>query len=133
MEFSRQEYWRELPFPTSGDLPHPGIEPTSLTSPALTGRFSTTAPPGKPLLYIYLHPNCLACVSSLGPVNQEEGGKYDAKMEELSGDLIPFLTSRAASVESRNLLGLQFPPCEVMTTAVRPQGAHFTPQAPTGG
>ena len=26
--FSRQEYWSGLPFPTSGDLPNPGIEPT---------------------------------------------------------------------------------------------------------
>ena len=33
--FSRQEYWSELPFPTSGDLPNPGIESASLTSPAL--------------------------------------------------------------------------------------------------
>ena len=90
MEFSRQEYWREVPFPTPGDLPHPGIKPTSLASPALTGRSLTTAPPGKPLLRIYLHPNCLACVSSLVPVNPEEGGKDDAnfppaKMEELVG------------------------------------------------
>ena len=35
MEFSRQEYWSGLPFPTPGDLPDPGIEPKSLTSPAL--------------------------------------------------------------------------------------------------
>ena len=27
--FSRQEYWRELPFPSPGDLPDPGIEPAS--------------------------------------------------------------------------------------------------------
>ena len=27
MEFSRQEYWSELPFPPPGDLSHPGIEP----------------------------------------------------------------------------------------------------------
>ena len=27
MEFSRQEYWSELPFPSPGDLPNPGIEP----------------------------------------------------------------------------------------------------------
>ena len=31
------------------DLPRPGLEPVS---PALTGRFSTTAPPGKPYLFI---------------------------------------------------------------------------------
>ena len=35
MEFSRQKYWSGLPFPTSGDLSDPGIEPTSPESPAL--------------------------------------------------------------------------------------------------
>ena len=29
MEFSRQEYWSGLPFPSLGDLPNPGIEPGS--------------------------------------------------------------------------------------------------------
>ena len=48
MEFSRQEHWSGLPFPPPGDLPDPGIEPTSLLSPALAGRFITTGPPGKP-------------------------------------------------------------------------------------
>ena len=37
VEFSKQEYWSELPFPPPGDLPDPGIEPMSLVSPALTG------------------------------------------------------------------------------------------------
>ena len=32
--FSRQEYWSELPCPPPGDLPDPGIEPTSPVSPA---------------------------------------------------------------------------------------------------
>ena len=27
MRFSRQEYWRRLPFSSPGDLPNPGIEP----------------------------------------------------------------------------------------------------------
>ena len=35
MRFSRQEYWSGLPFPSSGDLPNPGIEPASPVSPAL--------------------------------------------------------------------------------------------------
>ena len=48
MEFSRQEYWNGLLFPTPGDIPDPGIEPTSLASLALAGRFLTTKPPGKP-------------------------------------------------------------------------------------
>ena len=43
--FSRQEYWSELPFPSPGDLPSPGVEPMS---PALAGRVFTTEPPGKP-------------------------------------------------------------------------------------
>ena len=48
MEFSRQEYWSGLPFPTPQDIPDPGIEPESLASPALTDGFFTTAPPGNP-------------------------------------------------------------------------------------
>jgi len=32
MEFSRQEYWSGLPFPSPGDLPNPGIEPRFLPS-----------------------------------------------------------------------------------------------------
>ena len=39
MEFFRQEYWSRLPFPTPGDLPDPVMEPKSLVSPALAGRF----------------------------------------------------------------------------------------------
>ena len=45
---SSQDYQSRLPFPTSGDLSQPGIEPESLASPALAGRFFTTASPGKP-------------------------------------------------------------------------------------
>ena len=40
-EVSGQEYWGGLSFPTQGDLPDPGIEPTSLASPALADRFFT--------------------------------------------------------------------------------------------
>ena len=40
--FFRQEYWSGLLFPSLGDLPNPGIEPTS---PTLTGGFFTTEPP----------------------------------------------------------------------------------------
>ena len=42
MGFSRQEYWSGLPFPSPGYLPNPGIKPTSLVSPSLTGGFFTT-------------------------------------------------------------------------------------------
>ena len=36
MEFSRQEYWSELPFPSPGDLPDPGIESRSLAFQAVS-------------------------------------------------------------------------------------------------
>ena len=42
MEFSRQEYWSGLPFPSPASLSDPGIKPVTLESPALTGRFFAT-------------------------------------------------------------------------------------------
>ena len=42
MGLTRKEYWNGMPFPPPGDLPNPGIEPVSLTSPALAGGFFTT-------------------------------------------------------------------------------------------
>ena len=39
MEFSRQEHWSGLPFPTPGDLSDPEIEPASLMFPSLAGRY----------------------------------------------------------------------------------------------
>ena len=44
MEFSRQEYWSGLPFPSPGDLPDPGIEPGS---PTLWADALLSEPPGK--------------------------------------------------------------------------------------
>ena len=46
MEFSSQEYWSELPFPT-------GIEPISPVSPVMADGFFTTESPGKP--YTHAH------------------------------------------------------------------------------
>ena len=43
--FSRQEYWSGLPFPSLGDLPHPGIKPRS---PALQTDSLPTELQGKP-------------------------------------------------------------------------------------
>ena len=43
MEFFRQEYWSGVSFPTPGDLPDPGTEPASLTSPFLAGRLFITS------------------------------------------------------------------------------------------
>ena len=46
LQFSRQEYWSGLPFPSPGDPPDPGIEPGS---PALQADALSSEPPGKPL------------------------------------------------------------------------------------
>ena len=43
MRFSRQEYWTGLSCSPPGDLPEPGIKPTSLMSLALPSRFFTTS------------------------------------------------------------------------------------------
>ena len=43
MEFSRREYWSGLPFPSPGNLPHPGIEPES---PALQADSLSSEPSG---------------------------------------------------------------------------------------
>ena len=45
MEFSRPEYWSGYPFPSSGDLPHPGIKPRS---PALQADSLPAEPQEKP-------------------------------------------------------------------------------------
>ena len=45
MEFSRPEYWNGSPFPSPGDLPNPGIEPSS---PALQADSLPAEPQGKP-------------------------------------------------------------------------------------
>ena len=62
MEFSRQEYWSGLPFPSLGDLPDPGIEPGSpLQADTL---------PSEPLEYIHSSVNGrLDCFHFLAIVN----------------------------------------------------------------
>ena len=61
MEFSRQEYWSGLPFPSPGDLPYPRIKSAS---PALAGGFFTTAPPGKLPVWIPYYPFTIFWVCS---------------------------------------------------------------------
>ena len=52
MEFSRQEYWSGLPFPSPGDLPDPGIEPRSLI---LQADALLSEPPGIAGNWIFLN------------------------------------------------------------------------------
>ena len=57
MEFSSQEYWSRLPFPTPGDLSDLGVEHTSPGSPVLAGRFFTTMHLGRASLVAQLVKN----------------------------------------------------------------------------
>ena len=54
IEFSRQEYWSGLPFPSPGDLPDPEIKPGT---PALQTDSLPSEPPGKPLPLTWKEPN----------------------------------------------------------------------------
>ena len=77
MEFSRQEYWSGLPFPTLKDLHDAEIKPMSLVSPALTGGFFTTVPPEKPVTNVPNYykgnnwPQMESLVASLTSVNKD--------------------------------------------------------------
>ena len=50
--FSRQEHWSGWAFPSPGHLPDPGMEPASLTSPALAGGLLTTSTTWGPLEWL---------------------------------------------------------------------------------
>ena len=54
MGFSRQEYWSGLPFSPPGNLPNPGMEHASLSSPALQADSLPLVPPGKSLFPEYV-------------------------------------------------------------------------------
>ena len=54
MEFPKQEYWSGLPFPSPGDFPDPGIEPTSPASLALQDDSLPLSHQGRPLITMYI-------------------------------------------------------------------------------
>ena len=51
--FPKQEYWSRSPFPPPGDLPNPRIQPASLESPALAGRFIPLSHLGSPAGFLF--------------------------------------------------------------------------------
>ena len=55
MDFSRQEYWRGLPFSPPGDLPDSGIKLTSPVSLALQEVSLSTEPSGKPIITLNIY------------------------------------------------------------------------------
>ena len=58
VEFSRQEFWSGLPFPSPGDLPYPGIKTRS--SALQVDSLPPSEPPGKPE---YMYMKVRVCVS----------------------------------------------------------------------
>ena len=74
VRFSWQEYWSGLPCPPPGDVPDPGMEPTSLMSPELAGGFFTTSATWERLFATRC---CWAQSRSLGleRAEAEEGGR----------------------------------------------------------
>ena len=67
----RQEYWGWLPRPPPGDLPDPGIKPTSLMSPALAGGFFTTSATWEALelVSVQFSPVTQSCPTLCNPMN----------------------------------------------------------------
>ena len=64
MGFFKQEYWSGLPFPSPEELPDPETEPMSAACPALASRFFTMEPPGKPVIYIFMHIHVYVCINT---------------------------------------------------------------------
>ena len=86
MEFSRQENWDRLPFPTPGDLSDSGIEPRSSVSPALQ---------------VVLYP-----LSHLGSLRLNEWARIKvAKVIELN--YFKSNSPATESISSRNLLEME--------------------------
>ena len=57
MGFSRQEYWRGLPWPPAGDLPNPGIEPESPAASPLQVDSLLLSHRGSPYMHVH-HAKC---------------------------------------------------------------------------
>ena len=76
MEFSSQEYWNELSFPSPGDLTDPGIE---LHSPVLQVDSLPSEPPGKPIFMQFMRPDTV-----LTDVKDEMGVGWCIEQQEES-------------------------------------------------
>ena len=103
VRFSRQEYWSGLPFPPPGGPPDPGIEPISLVSPGLAGRFLSAAPPGKPCesdsdRYLLGLPDRHLCGTCRFPVRPAPGLLPPSKQNRRHADFLGRLGSFSLSL-----------------------------------
>ena len=81
MEFSRQEYWSRWPFPSSEDLPDPGIKPGS---PSLQADTLLTEPQAKPNLgSLVISMLCYAMLSHSFVSNSENTEKNKGTLSHM--------------------------------------------------
>ena len=69
LEFSRQEYWSGLPFPSPGDLPEPRIKPAFLMFTSLQEDSSPTEPSGKPFAKFQFSLVAQSCLTLCNPTD----------------------------------------------------------------
>ena len=101
MEFSRQESWSGLPFPSPGDLPHPGIQPGYL---ALQADSLLSEPPGGSELAAlhtapaYLHAKLLqSCLTLWDPVEHSPPGSPIHEILQRTLEWVAISSSRGSS------------------------------------
>ena len=92
MGFSRQKYWSGLAFPAPGDLPDPGIEPTSFNSLALAHPHYQVVIIYSPLPSLGNDVRQWTMWLKIDPVSQSEGGRKDSgQQSNISGPNQPHL------------------------------------------
>ena len=121
MEFSRQEYWSGLPFPSSRDLPNRGVESVS---PALADGFCTTEPPGKlyvcvcVCVFVYEVKVAQSCPTLCDPMDYTVHGILQARIL----DWVAFPFSRGSSQARDQTEG---PALQMHSLPDEPQGRYI--------
>jgi len=138
MGFSRQEYWSGLPCPPPGDLPDPGIEPTSLMSPAWAGGFFTASGTGKPLYtvktYSVENPSPSSNLSTQGDLDTTGVLKvrglvlHHQRLWEMQIPCLSLRTSESPTLKMSPKLTHLLGASDANST-VRPTGTHLTSEA----
>ena len=95
--FPRQEYWSGLPSSSPEALPIPGMEPAYPASPALTGGFFTTEPPGKPKVEYSLVKISKKCALTVVSANTE---LMICNEKELNLIIAPFIRNHSMLKQS---------------------------------
>ena len=99
MGFPRQEYQSELPLSPPGDLPDPGIKPTSLASPALAEGFLTTSTTWNSLSCLSLKYTCI--IPPLLPPPLPPPWRQPSILSHLITAPVPHLPSSSLSATHR--------------------------------